>query len=94
MLPPTRSLVCLWAAALMVVPADAGHFHRVNPAAPSSPHDGHDWPHAFLDLQDALDDPNTVQTDEIWVAAATYKPSVPYPGAGAREKTFHMRNEV
>ncbi len=55
--------------------------------------DGSSWADAYVEFQDALDDPNIAYGWEIWVAAGTYKPD-PNGLADPREATFQMVNGV
>jgi predicted outer membrane repeat protein len=62
----------------------------VDPDAPSAPHDGTSWAHAYLDFQTALTAPATVAGCEMWVAGGTYKPT-----AGVdRTATFNLKDGV
>ncbi len=53
---------------------------------------GGDWTNAYTDLQAALEDAE--EGDQLWVAAGTYKPSVPHGGTEDRYKSFQMANGV
>ncbi len=65
---------------------------RVKPDAPDTPHDGSTWARAYLDLQDALTAASA--DDEIWVAKATYKPSVQTTYNDPRSVSFSLKNGV
>ena len=58
-------------------------------AAADGANDGTRWEDAFTDLQDGL--ASAVSGDEIWVAAATYKPTLP---DGDRFASFVLANGV
>ncbi|HEY7113085.1 MAG TPA: right-handed parallel beta-helix repeat-containing protein [Thermoanaerobaculia bacterium] len=85
MLPLRRVAVILGlfagarAAAASVIYVDA--------ASSGSTHDGASWASAFVDLQAALT--AATATDEIWVAAGTYKPAATDPTA-----SFALKNGV
>lgn len=59
---------------------------RVDPTSPTNGGGNlANWSNAYHDLQDALS--NASSGDEIWVAAATYKPSVQTDSPDARSVT-------
>lgn len=69
----------------------------VKPGTPP-PHNGQGWATAYMDIQDVFDNGSLQAGDSIWVAAGTYKPSVPYAIIGspptARHKTFRPPSGV
>jgi len=57
---------------------------------------GSSWTDAYIYLQDAMKDANSVPGDEIWVAEGTYKPdsNTADPNSGARGATFQLISGV
>ena len=69
-------------------PVTGGDIIYVNDDAPGTTHDGASWATAYTDLQSAL--AAATSGKQIWVAAGTYKPSVP----AGRAATFRMIDGV
>ena len=64
----------------------------VDQTATGGANDGTDWPNAYLDLQDALDD--AAPGDQIWVAAGVYLPSAETDVGDPRSATIQLANGV
>jgi hypothetical protein len=75
--------------ATVTVSADTRHYVTVSGAGTK---DGSSWGNAFdaSQLQSAI----SFCTNEVWVAAGTYKPTTEVGGTGERFKTFQMKNGV
>ena len=53
--------------------------------------DGSSWTDAYTNLQDALS--IATGTDQIWIAAGTYTPTVPLDAGDARTATFYISGD-
>ena len=59
--------------------------------AASGAEDGTSWSDAYTDLQDALD--SATGSDEIWIAAGTYRPSERLDSSDPRSATFQITGD-
>jgi hypothetical protein len=68
----------------------------VDSSATSGTKNGASWANAFIDFQDAIDNP--YGTTEIWVAKGTYYPTKDHTGNASptdpRDKNFHMAADM